>query len=338
MHVGDVLALDRSRGGEQPFGRVGVVGVHVDLDRGLVADDENRIAELLERGHERGAVERFARDDEVRAVAVLGAGVMDLVEAGRCVVRDLGDLGMLAGKPGDETADDDHEPERAGIDDACLGQDLELLGGVAKRLLAAKQRRRQHLGQQGVLLLGAGIGLEALAEPLRATLGDGVCHRPDHGQHRSLGRLADRGVGAVGGIGERRLDQLRVDQAPRRSSQLLGSAADDLAQDHARVAARAHQRRAGDLAHDHRALRVAVLALEHVELVEHVAHRQGHVVAGVTVGDREHVEIVDLLATLLEMRKRNRDDLAKTMNRLVRHQRQQPTRSGASCLRTQSDR
>ena len=31
---------------------------------------------------------------------------------------------------------------------------------------------------------------------VRAALGDRVGHRADHGQHRSLGRLADRGVGA----------------------------------------------------------------------------------------------------------------------------------------------
>jgi len=41
---------------------------------------------------------------------------------------------------------------------------------------------------------------------------------------------------------------------------------------------------------------------EAVQLVEHVAHRQRHVVAGIAVGDREDVQVVDLLAALLQVR------------------------------------
>ena len=204
-------------------------------------------------------------------------------------------------------------PRAPGVDDARLAEHLELLRRAANRLLARDQRRRQHLGEQRVLLVGGRLGIEALALPLRAALGDGVGHRPDHGEHRSLGRLADRGVGAVGGVGQRRLDQLRVDQPAGRGRDLLGGAADDLAEDHAGVAARAHQRGARDLADDLRPARVAVRALlERVELVEHVTHRQRHVVAGVAVGDREDVEVVDLLAALLEVRERDAHHVAET--------------------------
>ena len=262
------------------------------------------------------AVEALAGDDEVGAAAELGVGVVDLVEPRGGVVRDLRQLHLLAGEPGDHPADDHHQPERAGVDDPGLGEHVELLGRVADRLLAGEQRRRQHLGEQRVLLVRGGVRVEPLAQPLRAPLGDRLGHRPDHGQHRALGGLANRGVGRVAGVGERGLDQLRVDQPARRRRHLLRRPADDLAQDHAGVAARSHQRRARDLADDLRARRVAVGAeLELVELVEHVAHRQRHVVAGVAVGDREHVQVVDLLAPLLEMGERDADHVAKANDR-----------------------
>ena len=79
--------------------------------------------------------------------------MVDLVEPGGGVVRDLGQLDLLAGEPGDHPADDHDEPERAGVDDAGLGEHVELLGRVAHRLLAGEQRRRQHLGEQRVLLV-----------------------------------------------------------------------------------------------------------------------------------------------------------------------------------------
>ena len=78
--------------------------------------------------------------------------VVDLVEPRRGVVRDLRQLHLLAGEPGDHPADDHHEAERAGVDDPGLGEHVELLGRVADRLLAGEQRRRQHLGEQRVLL------------------------------------------------------------------------------------------------------------------------------------------------------------------------------------------
>ena len=48
-----------------------------------------------------------------------------------------------------------------------------------------------------------------------------------------------------------------------------------------------------------------------VELVEHGAQRERHVVAGVAVGDREHVEVVDLAAASLELGERALDDRAE---------------------------
>ena len=136
---------------------------------------------------------------------------------------------------------------------------------------------------------------------MRELAGDRVGHLAEDGQHRPLGRLAHRVVGGVGGAGEGGGDQDRVDQLARPAGQLLGGAADDLAEDHAGVAAGPDQRRprqrldelgAADL--------VDVEPVEPVELLHHRAHRHRHVVAGVAVGDREDVEVVDLLATRLQ--------------------------------------
>ena len=200
VHVGDVLARDLAGVGEQGLGGLGVVGVDVDLQRGGVADHQDGVPERLEPIDERVAVEVLAGDDEVGAEAERRVRVMDLVEARGCVMGDLGELHLLAGEPRDHPANDHHEAQRAGIDDAGRGEDVELGGRPPDGLLAGEQRRRQHLGQQRVLLLGGRFGVEALALPLGSALGDGVGHRPDHGQHGSLGRLADRGVGTVGGV------------------------------------------------------------------------------------------------------------------------------------------
>ena len=49
-HVGDVEVGDDADLGEQRGGRVGVVGVDVDLEGGLVAHDEHGVSELLQFG------------------------------------------------------------------------------------------------------------------------------------------------------------------------------------------------------------------------------------------------------------------------------------------------
>ena len=130
-------------------------------------------------------------------------------------------------------------------------------------------------------------------------------HLAEDGQHRALGRLADRVVGGIGGAGEGGGDEHRVDQLAGTAGQLLGGAADDLAEDHAGVAAGAHQRRPGQRLDQLGAADLVDLEpVEAVELLHHRPHRHRHVVAGVAVGDREDVEVVDLLAALLEVRRR----------------------------------
>ena len=146
--------------------------------------------------------------------------------------------------------------------------------------------------------------------------GDPDGHLAYHGEDRALGRVAHRAVGLVGGAGDRGADQHRVDELARPAGQLLGRSADQLGEDHARVAASAEQRSAGDRGDDLVAADVVDRALlrrggQPIELLEHGAERQHHVVAGVAVGDREHVEVVDLAAARLERRQACFDDRTK---------------------------
>ena len=232
----------------------------------------------------------------------------------------LRDRFELAAQPGDDPRQDHHQPVRARVDHAGLGQHVELLGGSLDRLLPRAGGHRQHLGQQLVLLLVARLGGEALAVHVREVLRGRVRHLADHGQHRSLSGVTHRFVSGVGGARERRRDQHRVDQLTRAAGQLLGGAADDLAQDHARVAPRAHQGRPGDGVDDLLASApVDRLPVEAVQLAHHGAHGQRHVVPGVAVGDREHVQVIDLLAALLEVRVGGFDDPAEPLDRGVDH-------------------
>ena len=163
-------------------------------------------------------------------------------------------------------------------------------------------------------------GVMSRAQPrvrhVRELDGDAVRHLAHDRQDRALGGLADRGVGAVGGARERGADQGRVDQLAGAAEELLGGAVDQLREDHAAVAARPEQRCARDRLDDLVAPDLVDRAVpsggQPVELGEHGLHRQDHVVAGVAVGDGKHVEVVDLLATGLQVRERPGDQGAKT--------------------------
>ena len=135
----------------------------------------------------------------------------------------------------------------------------------------------------------------------------GLVHVRDVGGHlrghlahdredRALGGLAHRAVRALGRARHRGGDQHGVDQLARAGDQLLRGAAQELGEDHAGVAAGAEQRGARDRVDDLVAPDLVEVALprQAVELVEHRPQRQCHVVPGVAVGDREHVQVVDL--------------------------------------------
>ena len=127
--------------------------------------------------------------------------------------------------------------------------------------------------------------------------GDGLVHLADDGEHRALLRIADRGPGGGRRVAEGVADQRRADQLAAARRQDLGRPAHDLAEDDARVAARAHQRRVGDGGDDQVAIDGGERAVSSqvLESVEDRLDRAGHVVAGVAVGNREDVGVVDLL-------------------------------------------
>ena len=256
----------------------------------------------------------LAGDGEVRAVAVGRGLVLRVRDARRRVVVELGRLG--AAQRGDHAGEDDGEAVAAGVDDARLAQHRQQVGAALDRLLAGLERALEHLGDQRVLAARrVAPGSSRGSVHVRAARWRRGGHLAHDGEDRPLGRLAHGAVGPVGGARHRGADQDRVDELAGAARELLGGAADQLGEDHAAVAAGAEQRRAGDAIDDLVAAdlvdRASPCVGEAVELVEHGAQRQRHVVARVAVGDREDVEVVDLVAARLELRERTLDDGAE---------------------------
>ncbi len=229
-------------------------------------------------------------------------------------MRHLGRGLDVPAQAGDDAGEDHHQAVCAGVDDAGLAEHLELLRGAGDGLLAVAHGVLQQLGEQRILLRGRGVGREAdllhVGEPPR----DRVRHLAEDGQHRALGRLPDRFVRRVGGPGERRRDQHRIDQLARPAGELLGGAANDLAEDHPGVSAGPHQSGSRERVDQFGAPHlINHLSIEAIELLADGAQGEGHVVAGIAVGDGEHVEVVDLLAPLLEVGGGRADHAAESL-------------------------
>ncbi len=235
----------------------------------------------------------------------------------------LGDFDAVVApaQPGQSPGENQHEPVGSGVDDPGLGEHVELIGRLGDRLVAGGDHHFDDLGQDQVLALtGHVLGEPALVVLEPGEMGRGrVSHRPDHGQHRPLGRIADRLVGSVGGAREGGRDQGRVDQLAGTGRELLRGPPHDLTENHAGVAAGAHQRRPGDRVDDVVAVRrLAALGLDPVELGKDRPHRQRHVVARVAVGNREDVQVIDFLAPGLELAVGSFDDAPEALDRGIR--------------------
>jgi hypothetical protein len=240
----------------------------------------------------------------------------------RRLVRYRRGPGLGAGEAGDEAGDDDDEPVGAGVDDACPGENVELLGRALDRVLADADGGPEDLDQHRVLGLLTDPAVELGALELVDLRRDGAVDVLDHGQHRSLARVADGAPRRLRRARKRVADEGRADQLTAARAQDLGRTAHDLAQDHARVAAGAHQSRVGDRLHDVVAVdgRERVRA-QPVEPGEHRADRPGHVVAGVAVRDREDVQVVDLLLALPQVVVGNAHHAVEALDRWIRHRR-----------------
>src|SRR6185295_20212362 len=126
----------------------------------------------------------------------------------------------------------------------------------------------------------------------------------DDGEHRSLHRLAYRAIGGVARGLECLRDDARVDRS--FAAEHLRGTANDLRQDDAGVAARTHQRRARDFLDEPG----PVFGVGLFELVEDGTCGEGQVGAGVAVGNRVDVEVVDALAVAFERSERPACELA----------------------------
>jgi hypothetical protein len=112
-------------------------------------------------------------------------------------------------------------------------------------------------------------------------------------------------AGALRRAGHRGAHEHGVDELARARDELLSGAAQELGEDDAAVAARSQQGGAGHGVDDLVAadlVQRAVDGRQAIDLLQAGPQREGHVVAGVAVGDGEDVEVVDLLAARLQVR------------------------------------
>ena len=152
---------------------------------------------------------------------------------------------LRAAQGGDHAGEDHREAEAAGVDDARLAQDRQQVRAAPHGLLPGVERASSTSAMQRVLALGVVVVQPRLGH-VRELGGDPVGHLAHDGEDRALGRLAHGAVGAVGRARHGGADQHGVDELAGARGELLGRTADELGEDHARVAARAEQRRAGD--------------------------------------------------------------------------------------------
>ena len=135
VHVGELGLEDLAERGTERERSVVVVRMHMHLERGGVADDEERIADLSELAFEPLCVQIVPRDDEGRAVAVARELLVDRVDP-EGVACDLDRRDLLAGHTGREPAHDLEQARAAGIDDTGLAKLVEQLGRPRDGLLA----------------------------------------------------------------------------------------------------------------------------------------------------------------------------------------------------------
>jgi hypothetical protein len=175
----------------------------------------------------------------------------------------------------------DGEAASAGVDDARLGEHGELLGCAGQGDAGGSRRCGEDV-------TGAGIG--ALGSRERS-----VRRGAGHGEDGALDRRADRGVAGVGGRRHGGGDGLGTAVVGAGAGEVGDVGPEHLAEDHAGVAARAHERGPCEERHALLEAEVGVGRAGGAQLVAGGRDGEEHVGAGVAVGDRVDVEGVDLL-------------------------------------------
>ena len=197
---------------------------------------------------------------------------------------------------------DDAEPATARVDDAGVGQHLELGGSAGQRFAGGCRSSGEHVP-------GAGAGHPGTRH---GRVGCGAGHAEDG----ALDRLTDGGVGRIGRALHPFRGHDRVAVLARRLGQPGDIGPEHLAQDDAGVAARAEERAAGQDPQGVGAAELGVLGHGLHDRVAGRGDREEHVGAGVAVGHGIDVERVDLLAGT---RERVGGDLDETGHGCRRH-------------------
>ena len=143
----------------------------------------------------------------------------------------------LAAQGGHDAGEDDDDAVAAGVDDARLAQDRQQLGPAAHRRLAGDDRLLEDVGQHALLLVALGVRPEP-RRVVRQARRDVRGHVAHDGQHRALGRRADRCIGALRRTRHGGAQEHRIDELAGARDELLGRTADELGEDDAAVAAR----------------------------------------------------------------------------------------------------
>src|SRR5207247_5785538 len=104
VHVRDLDPFEDPDRRARPQRGAGVVRVNVSLERGRIADDEERVAERFELALEGVAIEILALDDEPRAIAIARGRLVDRVR-GQGHTLDRLRQGLAGDMRGDPTQD-----------------------------------------------------------------------------------------------------------------------------------------------------------------------------------------------------------------------------------------
>ena len=289
VHVRDLDLLERADGGSERERRTRLVGVHVHLQCGRIAYDEQRIPERLELLLERRAVEPGALDDEDGAVAVARELLVNGVEVQRLLDRRV--RNRLARHDGRDAADDLEQAGPAGVDDARGTKDVEQLRRALDRVRTAQHDCCDQLAHRAVRM--------------RLRL---LRHLADDRQHRALDRLRHRRVGRIARAPESARQRCGIELLG--IGDRLGEAADDLREDDAGVAARAHQRGARHFLPERREIR----CVGRLDLLDRVANGERQVRAGVAVRYGVDVQIVEPAPVALEREQRAARKLARSID------------------------
>ena len=228
--------------------------------------------------------------EELRAVAVFGTLpiviYLDIDDIGHmrfCVITgrdgrlEVAHLARLALARVHEALDEGRQSKGTGVHDAVLLENGKQLRGTRDRFVSLGHNSIEGLSRCGLSLLK----LVRLCRDI-----------PEHCEDGALDGLADGLEGDLDTVSEREGDVGRSDAHAPGVREPLSNAAQYLACDDTRVAARAHERAMGDCLRD--VTHGGALG-KRLYLLDHRTQGKGHVGARISIGNGKDVEFVDLV-------------------------------------------